>query len=139
MRLLVDTNILLDVLMMRQPLCIASAQVWTACETGGHHGGVSVISFSNCFYILRKHADRETAQRTLGLLQTVFTPVPLDAQLLALALAAGFADFEDAVQYHSATRFNADFLITRNITHFPKGPMRVLTPEEFLAVQATMP
>ena len=69
-------------------------------------------------------------------LRDVFTPVILDAQMLNQAIGAGFGDFEDAIQYHSALRAEADTLITRNVSDYPRSKLLIVTPSEFLAARA---
>ncbi|MCL2640990.1 MAG: PIN domain-containing protein [Phycisphaerales bacterium] len=130
----VDTNVLLDVLMDREPHSRASAQLWTLCEQGTLRGHISVISFNNIYYIARKRHDKKTAQQMMAILQGVFHPVTLDTQMISQAIGSNMSDFEDAIQFHSAVRAKADFLITRNVSHFPKStiPPLVVTPKEFL-------
>ncbi len=135
MNIFVDTNVLLDVLAKREPHYKASARIWTLCEEGKIHGSISVISFNNIYYIVRKLNGRHAAGKMLALLRDVFEPVALDAKLLNQAIGAGMGDFEDAIQYHSAVRANADFLVSRNVAHFPKAAFPILTPEELIAAR----
>ena len=98
MKVLFDTNILIDVLARREPFFADSAQVWTLAERGAVEGLVSVISFNNIYYIVRKLRSRKTAERMMILLRNTFTTVALDDQILNQAIDAGFKDFEDAIQ-----------------------------------------
>ena len=111
----VDTNVLMDVLLEREPFLTSSIQVWTLCETGTIRGLISVISFNNVFYVVRKYRSKGEAQRSLGVLRDIFTPVALDGQIINQAIDSGFRDFEDAIQYHCALRGSAKFLVTRNV------------------------
>jgi hypothetical protein len=72
----------------------------------------------------------------LEMVRDVFTPIALDVQMINQAIGAGFRDFEDAIQYHSALRADAECLITRNVSDFPKSNLLVLSPGEFLAARA---
>jgi predicted nucleic acid-binding protein len=132
-RIFLDTHVLLDVLARRQPFYAASAEVWDLCERRSIHGTISVISFNNIFYIARKAHGRDEARQMLQLLLDIYEPVALDAQAVRQALAAGFTDFEDALQFRAAMGSAAEYLVTRNVAHFPKSPLPVLTPGEFLA------
>ena len=136
MNVFVDTNVLLDVLAQREPFYRDSAQVWSLAEGGTIRGLVSVVSFNNIYYVVRKLKGRKTANRVLGILRDVFTPVALDGQILNQAIAAGLRDFEDALQYHSAVHADAACIVSRNPSHFPKSGIPVLTPAEFLAVHS---
>lgn len=136
MKVFVDTNVLLDVLARREPFYSDSARVWSLAERGKIEALVSVISFNNVYYIVRKAGTRKTADRALRLLRDVFTPVPLDIQILNQAIDSDFKDFEDAIQFHSAIRSDASCLVTRDISHFPTADLSILAPTEFLASAA---
>jgi predicted nucleic acid-binding protein len=133
-KVFLDTNVLIDVLANREPFYDDAAAVWTLAEDGAISGQISVLSFTNTFYIVRRLADEKTARRTLGLLRDAFTLVACDGAIIRKAIDARFDDFEDAVQYLSAIEAGADCLVTRNESHFPdSGQCPVLAPAEFLA------
>jgi predicted nucleic acid-binding protein len=133
MRLFFDTNILLDVLLKRPGHFEASAQLWTAAESAQAQGYISVISFNNIYYIVHKIAGIDTARKVLNSLRDSFTTVDCTSQIVNQAIDAKMKDFEDAIQYFSATHSKCDYLLTRNLKHFPSGGIVVQTPEEFLA------
>lgn len=132
-KILVDTNILLDVLTRREPFFGDSATVWSLCESRSLEGYVSAISFNNIFYVARKLKGKGAAYDMLRLIRGVFRPVPLDEQTLQQALDAGFTDFEDAIHFYAAIACGGDALITRNPKDFPSSGPPVLTAAEFLA------
>lgn len=134
MRVFVDTNVLLDVLAEREPFYADSQRVWTLSEAGRIEAFVSAVSFTNCYYIVRKYAGARRAEKALRLLRDVFTPADLTSQVINQAMDSGFADFEDAVQFYSAARAQAECIITRDVDHFPRAHPPVLSPAEFLAV-----
>ena len=136
MKVFLDTNVLLDVLAQREPFYEHSAAIWTLAEEGRILGLVSVVCFTNIFYIVRKLRDRRTAQRTVVLLRDTFTAVPCDAQVLNQAIDASFEDFEDAIQYFSAMQAGAAALVSRNAEHFPSSGLPVVSPVEFLATRS---
>ena len=133
MKVFVDTNVLLDVLAKREPFYADAARIWSMAERGQIEAQVSVISFNNIYYVVRRAANRNAADRALRLMRNVFTAVPLNAQVLNQAIDAGFSDFEDAIQFHSAVHAGADCLISRDAGHFPAATFPALTPPEFLA------
>lgn len=136
MRLFVDTNVLLDVLARRQPFYGASAEVWSLVERGVHPGFISAISFNNIYYIVRKTAGRRSADRALKALRDIFDCVAPDRGIVNQAIDSEYSDFEDAVQFHSAVRADADYLVTRDAAGFPTTGPAVVTPEELLQVLA---
>ena len=133
MNVFIDTNVLLDVLARRNPHYEAAAHVWTLCEQGKIEGHISAISFNNIFYIVRRLSGRRAAHRSLSLLRDVFRLVTLDSQIINQSIASGFADFEDAIQYHSALRADAVAIVTRDAAHFPKSEISIVSPASFVA------
>ncbi len=133
MRILVDTNVLLDVLARREPFYAAAAAIWSLAERGEVRAVVSAISFNNVYYIVRRAEGRTQAQKAMRLIRDIFEAVPPDSQIINQAIDANMDDFEDAVQFHSAIRAKATYLVTRNPGDFPKSALPILTPDEFLA------
>jgi hypothetical protein len=99
-------------------------------------GLVSALSFPNIYYVARKALGAEAALSMMSLLRDTLAAVPLDEQILNQAMDAKFPDFEDAIQYFSALRADAECLLTRNPDHFPRSRLRVLSPTEFLAAHS---
>lgn len=128
----VDTNVLLDVLAQREPFYRASATVSTQIEEYRLEGFISAISFNNIHYILRKRAGAAKALQAMRALMDTFTTVELDERTIRRAVDSGMDDFEDAIQYFSALRCSADYLLTRDVGGFPHQDIPVLSPEEFL-------
>jgi predicted nucleic acid-binding protein len=139
MRVFLDTNVLLDVLLARQPSYAASAAAWTSVESGRHIGGISAISFNNAYYLIRRSKGDAEARKAIATMRGFFEVVPLDASILDGAIGSPLKDFEDAIQWFSAQRMAADFLITRNDGDFPQGIPEVMTPTMFLAIGSASP
>ncbi len=133
MRLFVDTNVVLDVLLRREPFYEDSARIWTLAETGQVTGFASTPSFPLIFYHLRRISGHKAARKAIGLMRDIFSIVPLDSQITNQAIDSDIKDFEDAIQFFSALRVGADSLITRNTKDYPTGDVPIQTPKEFLA------
>ena len=134
MRVLVDTNVLVDVIVERKPFYTDSVAIWTLAEQGQLTGLVSAISFTNIYYIVRRLEDEKKARRALQLVRDTFQVADCDQQVINQAIDVKVKDFEDAVQYVSAVRASADCLVSRNPGHFPTAKeCPVLTPAEFLS------
>ena len=136
MIVLVNTNVLLDVLIRREPHYRASAQVWSLAERGKITAFISAISFNNVYYIVRKAENRTKAEDVLKLLRDTFDCVAPDAKIINQAIDSPCDDFEDAIQFHSAIRVGAQVLLTRNPNDFPQPGASIATPEEFLKIRA---
>ncbi|HEY3128336.1 MAG TPA: PIN domain-containing protein [Acidobacteriota bacterium] len=134
MIVLLDTNILLDVLANRQPYVAASRKLWELSELSKIEGVISAISFNNIFYIVRKAAGNIVARECLRKLRAIFRPIEVDERILNQAIDSPIEDFEDAIQYFTAFRAGASYLVTRNPGDFPKqSPIPVLTAEMFIS------
>ena len=132
MKLLIDANIILDVLQKREPHYKYSAIIWKLCETCKVTGYVSVLTFMNRVYILRKELAPEKIEETYKALSLIFTFEDLTEEDVKNALTKKQKDFEDAVQMETAERVGADFIITRNVKDFMKFPVPAYTPLEFM-------
>jgi predicted nucleic acid-binding protein len=132
-RIFVDTNVVLDVLLLRKPFLADSAGILTLAETGRVTGYVSTLSFPNVFYLLRRSEGERAARKAISGMRDLFTLVPLDSQITNQAIDSDIKDFEDAIQFFSALRVGADSLITRNAKDYPTGDVPIQTPAEFLA------
>lgn len=130
----VDTDVALDLLARREPYYIHAAILFSQAERGTIRACVSSLSFANLHYILRKVASARRAIEILKLFRELVTVLPVDDAVISEALNAGFADFEDAVQYHAALAAKVPVFVTRNVRHYRKSAIRVCTAEEYLAL-----
>ena len=134
MKAFYDTNVLLDVLLRREPFCEDSARAWTLAEMGRIEGYVSAVSFVNVFYLVDRMRGQKEAARAVRTMLDVFTAVACDASVINRAIDSRMRDFEDAVQYFSALHAGADCILSRNPGDFPRRPaVPVFSPTEFLA------
>ena len=132
MVLWIDTNIILDVLEIRQPYFQDSSMIWKICETGLAKGYISTLSFANLVYILRKELSSEQVEDVLSKLSLIFNFADLKYEDINKASHMKWKDFEDAVQVCSASRIHADFIITRNIKDFENNLVSPIEPHVFL-------
>lgn len=133
MKLLIDANILLDVLQNREPFVKDSSVIWKLCETEKATGYVSVLTFANLVYIMRKEMSPKKIGETLHTLSLIFEFVDFNALDLSRASGLNWDDFEDAVQSITAERVHADYIITRNVRDFAKSKVIAFTPSELIA------
>lgn len=127
MRILIDCNVLLDVMDRREPYFEFSSRVLDACENQ-IHGAVAWHTLSNAFYL----SEDEVRARSFFRALLQFASVPgCDTKSASLALDMPIDDFEDAMQAASARKFEADFLVTRNVKDFKGSIVPAITPEDF--------
>lgn len=133
-RVLVDTNVILDVFMNREPWVESSAPVLRLAEGGSIEGLVAAHSVTTLHYLLARDLSRSRVRKVLADLLQVLQVVPVDEDRLRHALALDWPDFEDAVQAACAESAGADYLVTRNKKDFRKSPIKALTPAELVAL-----
>ena len=132
MKVLIDTNIILDVLCKRPDFYKDSAKVFKLCEVKRISGVISALSIPNIMYILRKELDSEKTKEILDNLSLIFSIADLKADDLKKAAAMEFKDFEDALQSACAARIKANYIITRNIRDFTMSKVAAIKPTELL-------
>ena len=132
-KVFLDTNILLDILLRREPFFADAADLWLRIESGELEGMVSLPSLATVFYLVRKRSDAANARQALQTICGVLRIADSPGEAGHRAVQSSMADFEDALQYAIAMMCGADCLITRNPSDFPRrGKLPVFTPEEFL-------
>lgn len=132
MKVLIDTNIILDVFCKRPDFYEDSAKVFKLCEVKRISGVISALSIPNIMYILRKELDAKKTKEILDNLSLIFSIADLKADDLKKAADMEFKDFEDAVQSACATRIKANYIITRNIRDFTMSKVAAIKPTELL-------
>ncbi|NER00760.1 MAG: PIN domain-containing protein [Cyanothece sp. SIO2G6] len=118
MKILIDTNIVLDVALERQPYLSLSDQVLVLVEQSRLEGYISASTFTDLYYIIRKERRRDWTLDFLIQLLTFCNIATVDQGVIVSALGANFKDFEDAVQYESAIAAQLDAIVTRNPQDF---------------------
>lgn len=126
MRALLDTDLLLDVALAREPHAHDSASVLRWAESGGT-AAVAWHSLSNCAYLL-KGGGRPFLKRLLRLVEVA----PVATADARRALELPMADLEDAFQAAAALAWRADLIVTRNLIDYRRSPIRACSPAAFL-------
>ena len=132
MKVLIDTNVLLDVFLARPGLCESSTAIWSLAEKEKIHACVSAISFNNVHYIAMRYHSRELADEAVATMRDSFKCVDQTMQIINQSIDAKWKDFEDTIQFFSTVHAEADIIITRNVGDFPKEGMAVMNPEDFI-------
>lgn len=132
-KLLVDTNILLDLLARREPYYNGAAQVFSLADKEQLVLSVSSLSFSTVYYVLSKTYQANGARDVLRRLKILVQVLSLNDKIIELALNDNtIGDFEDALQYHSALENSQEIILTRNQKDFKKSVLPVMNPDEYL-------
>ena len=135
MKILVDSNVLVDYISIRVPYYSHAYEIFKLCADKKVRGAVAVHSVSNLFFILRKEMDIPTRRAVIKNMLMVFDVAGFDKNNAIHALEnEDFKDFEDCLQEECAVSFGAEYIVTRNVKDFKNSRIQAVTPEEFLAI-----
>lgn len=133
-RLLIDTNIVIDLLSKRELFYNEAAELFSRADKKELELTISSLTFANTNYILSKLKSPKDAREILRKFKVLVEILSLDDKITELALSdENFQDFEDGLQYYSAIENQIDIIITRNKKDFKNSKIPVLTAREFLA------
>ncbi len=134
-RILVDTNILLDYLLVREPFYADAKDILLACSDGRVKGCIAAHSISNMFFILRKDYTIEERREILFDLCLIFDIEGIDKDKLIAGLQnVDFLDFEDCLQMECARAYGAEFIVTRNIDDYKASEIKAIFPKDYLSL-----
>jgi predicted nucleic acid-binding protein len=132
MQVLLDTNVILDVLLDREPWVTDAAQIWRISSDGRLTGWVCASSITDIFYIARRLTNVTRARAAVGLCLATFMVCPVDRSTLVMADRMPGNDFEDNLQIACAIANDIDVIITRDPKGFQQSPIRVITASDLL-------
>ncbi|SRR5690554_435503 len=131
-KLLVDTNIIIDLLAKRKDFYQEAQELFTLADENQVKLYISSLTFANTHYVLVKELNADEARKVLIKFKLLVKTLPLDEKILELALSSDFKDFEDAIQYYTALENKLEIIITRNKKDFKTSKLAVLTAKEYL-------
>ncbi|OJV37532.1 MAG: twitching motility protein PilT [Bacteroidales bacterium 36-12] len=131
-KLLIDTNIIVDLLSKRKDFYQEAQELFTLADEQEIKLYISSLTFANTHYLLSRELNANEARKVLIKFKLLVRILPLDDKLLDLALSSDFNDFEDAIQYYTALENNLNIIITRNKKDFKTSKLPVLTAKEYL-------
>jgi len=139
MRVLIDTNIIMDYIVKRDTFSDAAEKVITLCMENDVQACIAAHTVPNLHYILRKYLTNEQRKDILLKICRMFTVIGIDAVKLVSALQDdNFYDFEDCLQVECAKDFGADFIVTRNAKDFQGSAVPVTEPLNFISIMSSL-
>lgn len=137
MKLLIDTNVVLDVLLRREPFSEAAAGILKLAQRDDVREYVSASAITDIYYIVnRQMKDRAAAKELLKRLLMIVTVAAVSEQEIQNALDLTWSDFEDSVQYSVALLNDMDGIITRNPDDYQESKIQIWLPEQALKMFA---
>ena len=133
MKLLIDTNVILDAMMNREPWSKSAQDIVLAVAEEKAEGCVTASSFTDIHYLLRKHlGDKEKTKQALLSLLAIFTVLDITGGDCEKAFDLPMADYEDALLAYCGKRHKVDSIVTRNLKHYEGSPVKAADPKEVL-------
>ena len=132
MKVLLDTNIVLDVALDREPFDEPARRLMAASESGAFQLFITASVVTDIYYLVRKARDRHTALTFVKDLLAFVDVCGVDKTILLASANSGFADFEDAVQNFAATSRGIDVIATRNERDYALSTAKVMSAAELI-------
>ena len=130
MKILFDTNIVLDVLLDREPFSEMACMLMAEVERGHFKAFLCATTVTTLYYLIQKVVDRKKADKAIRQLLELFDIALVNKAILEKALFSGFRDYEDAVIYEAALKTGVQAIVSRDIQGFKQAHIQVYTPEE---------
>jgi len=135
-KVLFDTNVVLDFLLDRQPFSAAATRLVARVERGELEGLLGATTLTTIHYLLAKALGKDAALSAVRDLLALFSIAAVDGRTLALGSDLGFPDYEDAVLHEAARLAGAGTIVTRNGDDFRGAALGIDSPEELEATLA---
>jgi predicted nucleic acid-binding protein len=133
-RVLIDTNIVLDIALQRESFFELACQIFEKIDKGKINGFITASSITDIYYVSKKACGQKKTIEFICELIDVVEVLSVTKEIIMNALDSEFKDFEDAVQYCVADMNCIDIIVTRNKSDFEFSTLEVCTPDELLKI-----
>lgn len=130
--ILIDTDVLIDVALDRQPFSDAASELLDRLQTGPKRAFVAWHSLSSFYYLVTPARGGSDARDFITELIRFVEVADCGTDAIGFAAGLGMEDFEDAMQVAAARACGARFVVTRNARDFRRSPIPAITPLEAL-------
>lgn len=137
MKILLDTNVVLDLLLAREPFVSPAREIFVLVENGEIEGYLCANSITTLHYLTGRAKSKEEADEIISELLSLFEVAMVDKKVLLDATINNGIDYEDSVVYTSAFYSNMEIVLTRDKRGFKNAKTSILSPQEFLAFWLT--
>lgn len=134
-KILVDTNIIIDLLTKREEFYVPASQLFTLSDYHSVSLFISSLTFANTYYLLSKELKSDRVKEILRKFKLLVQVLPMDDKIINLSLNSDFKDFEDAIQYYTAVENKIEIILTRNLKDFKLSKLPVMTAENYLKMK----
>ena len=130
MKILLDTNIIVDIISRRNGY-EKSLELLKCCEDKKFNGFITTTTITDIMYILRKHSPQLLRNAMINLMKVLET-AEVSRNDIHLSFLSDMPDFEDGVQACCGFRYEVEYIITKNLTDFEFSPIKAISPKDFL-------
>ena len=137
MKILIDGNIALDILLERQPFFVSGIQI-LGLSKSGIELYISASTITDLYYIIRR--ELKSKEKAIHLIKNLIISVDIatvSGNEIRKAIDLDWGDFEDAVQFATGESLAVDYLVTRNKSDFTSATMPVVSPDDLLRIMTT--
>ena len=138
MKILLDTNIVLDILLEREPFVKNAKEIFLLIENKKVEAYICATTMTTIHYLIGKETNKAKADEIILNILKLFEVTLVDKNILEKATINNGIDYEDSVIYTSAKESNIDIIITRDKRGFKNSKISVLNPQEFLGFWETL-
>lgn len=132
MKILIDTNVVLDALLGREPFVQSATRIFALTEQSRLESYLCATTITTVDYLLSQALKKHAARSALKRLIELFEIAPVNRPVIEAALRSKITDFEDAVLEQAAYLVGAQSIISRDAKDFKKSIVKVLDPAELL-------
>jgi predicted nucleic acid-binding protein len=130
--ILIDTDILIDVALDREPFAESAAALLDRLEQDPGMGYVAWHSISNFYYMVAPEHGKTNARKLVLELTAFIEVAPASTAHIRRAIELPLKDFEDSMQVAAALACDAQMIATRNVKDYLRSPVRAVSPEQAL-------
>jgi predicted nucleic acid-binding protein len=135
MKLLIDTNIILDACLSRAPWHENAEKIFLACAEDKAKGCITASSVTDIYYILRKELQsKEKTKDAVMKIIALFGVLDVNGTDCEKAFGLPMSDYEDALLAYCGKRHKIDYIVTRNPKHFAGSPVKAISPDDALSL-----
>jgi predicted nucleic acid-binding protein len=137
MKILFDTNVVLDLLLSRKSFYEAAAYLLSKVEEKQIEGYLCPTTVTTIAYLVGKYKNKSDTKLIITHLLNIFQTSPINKPVLETALNCRITDYEDAVIHESASQLNLDGIVTRDLKDFKNSSMKIYDPKELVGILKT--
>lgn len=138
MKILIDTNVIIDALTSREPWNKSAEKIFIMSANHVIDMHITASSATDIYYLIRKHLQNtEQAKQVIGKLYTLVNILDVTEKDCVDALASPVKDYEDAVVAKVADRAGIDYIVTRNIKDYQQASVKIILPDNFITLMET--